>query len=66
MLAWGVVQWDYVLPEALAIADAVPPTGTLMALVVATIGGILIVLPAFILLYRLDQKSLLPDEAVPD
>jgi cytochrome d ubiquinol oxidase subunit II len=66
VLSWGVAQWDYVLPETLTIAEAAAPNGTLVALVVATIGGLLIVLPGFLLLYRLDHKGLLPDEGVPD
>lgn len=66
VISWGVAQWDYVLPETLTIAEAAAPRGTLVALVVATIGGLLFVLPGFLLLYRLDQKGLLPDEGVPD
>ena len=37
---------------------------TLSALLVAAICAALIVVPGFILLYTLDQKSLLPDEGV--
>lgn len=66
VLAWGVAQWDYVLPETLTIADAAAPNGTLVALVVATVGGFLIVMPGFLLLYRLDQRGLLPEEGAPD
>ncbi len=66
VLAWGAAQWDYVLPETLTISEAAAPRGTLLALVAATIGGLLIVLPGFLLLYRLEQKGLLPDEGVPE
>ena len=48
--------------ESLKVAEAAAPSGTLTALLVATVGAVLIVLPGFILLYTLDQKSLLPAE----
>jgi cytochrome d ubiquinol oxidase subunit II len=38
-------------------ADVAAPSGTLTALLVATAGFALIVLPAFVLIYVLDQKS---------
>ena len=63
VVAWGVAQWPYLLPETLKIADAAAPDGTLGALLVATVGAALIVLPGFILLYTLDQKNLLPEES---
>jgi cytochrome bd ubiquinol oxidase subunit II len=66
VFAWGIAQWDFVLPESLTIAEAGAPSGTLVALVVATIGGLLIVLPGFLLLYRLDQKGLLPEEGIAE
>jgi cytochrome d ubiquinol oxidase subunit II len=64
MVGWGVAQWPYILPESLEVADAAAPSGTLNALLVATIAAVVIVLPGFILLYVLDQRSLLPDEGV--
>ena len=64
VVGWGVAQWPYILPTSLKVADAAAPSGTLIALLVATIGAVLIVLPGFILLYILDQKSLLPGESV--
>jgi cytochrome d ubiquinol oxidase subunit II len=62
MIGWGIAQWPYILPESLEIADAAAPSGTLDALLVATIAAVVIVLPGFILLYVLDQRSLLPEE----
>jgi cytochrome d ubiquinol oxidase subunit II len=62
IIGWGVAQWPYLLPETLEITDAAAPTGTLNALLIAAIGAALIVVPGFVLLYALDQKSLLPDE----
>ncbi len=64
VIGWGVAQWPYLLPETLEVEDAAAPSGTLGALLVAAICAALIVVPGFILLYTLDQKSLLPDEGV--
>ncbi len=64
MVGWGVAQWPYILPESLEVEDAAAPSGTLNALLAATVGAVLIVVPGFILLYILDQKSLLPEEGV--
>lgn len=66
VLGWGVAQWDYVLPESLTVDQAVAPAGTLSAVVVATILAGLIVVPAFGLLYRLDQRDLLPEEGAAE
>ena len=62
IVGWGVAQWPYILPESLKVSQAAAPSGTLTALLVAAVGAVLIVLPGFILLYTLDQKSLLPAE----
>jgi cytochrome d ubiquinol oxidase subunit II len=61
---WGVAQWPYLLPETLEVSEGAAPSATLTTLLVATIGAVLIVLPGFILLYVLDQRSLLPGEGV--
>jgi cytochrome d ubiquinol oxidase subunit II len=61
---WGVAQWDYMLPTSLTVAEAAAPTGTLQAILVATVLFVLVVVPGFGLLYTLDQKSLLPEEGV--
>ena len=62
VVGWGVAQWPYILPETLEVADAAAPSGTLVALVVATVAAVCIVLPGFVLLYVLDQRNLLPEE----
>jgi cytochrome d ubiquinol oxidase subunit II len=62
VVAWGVAQWDYVLPETLTVEGAAAPDGTMAALLVATALAVLIILPAFVLLYVLDQRGLLPGE----
>jgi cytochrome d ubiquinol oxidase subunit II len=66
ILAWGVAQWPYLLPETLTVTAAAAPSGTLAALVVVVVLGVVIVLPAFALLYVLDQRGLLPEEGVAD
>jgi cytochrome d ubiquinol oxidase subunit II len=62
VVAWGVAQWDYLLPTTLTVAQAAAPSGTITAVLVATGLAVLIIVPAFVLLYVLDQKGLLPDE----
>jgi len=64
--AWGVAQWPYLLPTSLTVTDAIAPSGTLTALLVASGLAVLLVVPGFILLYVLDQRGLLPDEGVAD
>jgi cytochrome d ubiquinol oxidase subunit II len=66
VLAWGVAQWDYLLPETLTVAQAAAPTGTITAVLVAAVLAVLVLTPAFAFLYTLDQKSLLPDEGVDE
>lgn len=61
---WGVAQWPYILPESLKVVDAAAPSSTLATLLVAAVGAVCIVLPGFIFLYVLDQRSLLPAEGV--
>jgi cytochrome d ubiquinol oxidase subunit II len=61
---WGVAQWPYILPETVEVKEAAAPSGTLEAILVAAIAAVLIVVPGFILLYVLDQRSLLPEEGV--
>ena len=66
VLGWGVAQWDYLLPESLTVSEAAAPTGTITAVLVATGLAVLLIVPAFVLLYILDQKSLLPEEGVDE
>ena len=66
VVAWGVAQWDYLLPESLTVSAAAAPTGTITAVLVATGLAVVLIVPAFVLLYVLDQKTLLPEEGVPD
>jgi cytochrome d ubiquinol oxidase subunit II len=66
MVAWGVAQWDYVLPESLTVDQAAAPSGTIGAIVVATALALVLILPGFGLLYMLDQRSILHEEALGD
>lgn len=60
--AWGVAQYDWIVPRTLTIEEAAAPSGTLAALTVAVVLLALFVGPAFLLLYSLDQRDLLPAE----
>ena len=64
ILAWGVAQWDYMLPETLTISEAAAPSGTIVAVLVAVGLAAVLVLPGFVLLYVLDQRGSLPEEGV--
>ena len=66
VLGWGVAQWDYLLPETLTVSQAGAPAGTITAVLVAAVLAVLLIVPAFALLYTLDQKSLLPEEGVEE
>ena len=66
VIAWGVAQWDYLLPTSLTVSQAAAPNGTITAVLVATGLAAVLIVPAFVLLYVLDQKTLLPEESVPE
>ena len=66
VVAWGVAQWPYILPESLTFAAAAAPSGTLTAVLVVVVLAAVVVLPGFVLLYVLDQRGLLPEEGVDD
>jgi cytochrome bd ubiquinol oxidase subunit II len=66
VVAWGAAQWDYLLPTSLTVSAAAAPDGTITAVLVATAAAVLLVVPAFVLLYVLDQRTLLPEEGVPE
>ena len=66
VLGWGVAQWDYLLPETLTVSAAAAPSGTITAVLVAAGLAVVLIVPAFILLYVLDQRGLLPEEGVDD
>jgi cytochrome d ubiquinol oxidase subunit II len=66
VVAWGVAQWDYLLPESLTVSAAAAPSGTITVVLVAAGLAVVLIVPAFVLLYALDQRSLLPEEGMPE
>jgi cytochrome d ubiquinol oxidase subunit II len=66
VIAWGVAQWPYLLPQSLTFAAAAAPSGTLTAVLAVVVLAAVVVLPGFVLLYVLDQRGLLPEEGVDD
>ena len=63
IVAWGVAQWPYLLPESLTISDAAAPDATLASVLVVFGLAVVIILPALGLLFYLDQRSLLEADA---
>ena len=64
IVGWGVAQWDYILPESLTVEEAAAPSGTIGAVLVATVLAVLFIFPAIAFLFVLDQRGLLPEEGV--
>ena len=60
---WGAAQYPYLLPETLTIEDGAGASATLTAVLVVFGVAVVVVLPALVLLYTLDQRSLLEEEA---
>jgi cytochrome d ubiquinol oxidase subunit II len=66
VVAWGVAQWNYMLPKTMTVAQAASPSGTLAAILVVTAAAALIIFPSIGLLYVLDQRGLLEGEGGED
>src|SRR4029079_11797641 len=66
VLGWGMGHVGYVLAQTLTGAQAAAPSGTITAVPVATALAAVLLGPSFVLLYTLDQRSLLPGEGVRD
>jgi cytochrome d ubiquinol oxidase subunit II len=64
VVGWGVAQWPYLLPTSLKVEDAAAPSGTLTAILVVTGIAAVTIVPSLVLLFVLDQKSLLPEESI--
>jgi cytochrome bd ubiquinol oxidase subunit II len=60
---WGVAQHPYLLPQTLTIDGGAGASETLTAVLVLFGVAVVIVLPALALLFTLDQRSLLEEEA---
>jgi cytochrome d ubiquinol oxidase subunit II len=63
LVAWGVAQWPYLLPETLTVDEAAA-TSTTLHWVITVFGiAIVVVVPLLALLYVLDQRSRLEEES---
>jgi len=63
MWGWGAAQYPYLLPTTLRIEDAAAADQTLTALLVIFGVAAVVVVPALALLYVLDQRTVLEEEA---
>jgi cytochrome bd ubiquinol oxidase subunit II len=59
---WGVAQYPAMLPGSLSIFGAAAPTGSLVSEFVVVGVIAVVVLPSFLLLFRLSQRGLLAEE----
>jgi cytochrome bd ubiquinol oxidase subunit II len=62
---WGAAQYPYLLPQKLTVADGAAASETLTALLVVFGIAVVVVVPALALLYTLDQRTVLEEEAEP-
>jgi cytochrome d ubiquinol oxidase subunit II len=60
---WGVAQYPYLLPKTLTIDEGAGASDTLTAVLILFGVAVVVVLPALGLLFTLDQRSLLEEEA---
>jgi cytochrome d ubiquinol oxidase subunit II len=60
---WGAAQFPYLLPTTLTIDDGAGASQTLTTLLIVFGVAVVVVLPALALLYVLDQRTLLEEEA---
>jgi cytochrome d ubiquinol oxidase subunit II len=62
---WGVAQHPYLLPKELTISQAAAPDSTLTGIFVVFGAALLVVIPSFVLLYTLAQRSLIEETPSP-
>ena len=62
VVAWGVAQWPYLLPESLTVSAGAAPEATLTTVVVVFGVAVVLVLPSLGLLYVLDQRGVVDAE----
>ena len=60
---WGAAQYPYLLPETLTIEQGAGASETLTAVLVVFGIAVVVVVPALALLFTLDQRSVLEEEA---
>ena len=63
LLGWGVAQYPYILPTTLTIDQAAAPNSVLLWLIIAFIIAVVLVGPALLMLWVLDQRSRLDEGA---
>ena len=63
LLGWAVAQYPYILPTTLTIDQAAAPSSVLLWIVIVSIVGAVLVAPALLMLWRLDQSSRLDEGA---
>jgi cytochrome bd ubiquinol oxidase subunit II len=63
---WGAAQYPYLLPQTLTIVQGAGASETLTAVLVVFGIAVVVVIPALALLFVLDQRSLLEEEAPTD
>ena len=62
VIAWGVAQWPYMLPQSLKVSQAAAPDATLTTILVVFAVAAVTILPSIGWLYYLDQHSALGTE----
>jgi cytochrome d ubiquinol oxidase subunit II len=60
---WGAAQYPYLLPQTLTIEQGAGASATLTAVLVVFGIAVVVVLPSLAVLFTLDQRSLLEEEA---
>jgi len=60
---WGAAQYPYLLPQTLTIEEGAGASETLTAVLVVFGIAVVVVVPALALLFTLDQRSVLEEEA---
>ena len=61
VVAWGVAQWPYMLPESLEVSEAAAPDATLTTVLVMFGVAVALVLPSLGLLYVLEQRGVVSE-----
>ena len=59
VVAWGVAQWPYLLPQTLKVSHGAAPDPTLWSILIVFAAAAVLILPSLALLYYLDQRSAL-------
>jgi cytochrome d ubiquinol oxidase subunit II len=55
--SWGGAQFPYLIPPTLTVHDAAAPAGVLTTTVVVLVGGLFVLVPAYVWLLRTFRAS---------